>query len=632
MMMEQDLHPDVWALFEAACNGTITDDQVERLETVLHKDEQVCNSYLLYMRMHAQLFRTVCLERCRDKVLRSIQEPNPSVSTAIADSDDESRDGACVAPMPVPGLLSSILHGTIGYFSQEIPFSMLIATVVTALGLLAGSFVYVTHHNQLATDTSRPSGGTSNRAIAQADIEFVGHVTGMVDVKWSDINTSTEQGNGVPLGRKYALASGLMEITYDTGARVILQGPVTYEVSSRDGGFVSVGKLTASLEKKGTGIRGKRPETVNHNSSLSTLHSPLFTIKTPTATVTDLGTEFGVEVSNEGHTTSHVFRGSVKVQAVNASGKPEGDAQVLHQNESACIERDNPSGGNRMTVFRKSTKRVDFVRQIPKRTIKMFDLVDVVAGGNGFSGRRNASIDPTTGRRSTAVDIKQIKIDSSVLFTAANEDRYAIGDGKYHRVEELPFVDGVFIPDGSAGSVQVDSAGHVFDVFPKTVNYAPYLIWAGGAIPPARANISTTMNGIDYASKGHGLLFMHANLGIAFDLNAIRKANPGWTIARFLAVVANLEMISKAGTNVSADYWVLVDGHVRSRCFQINAYSGCIPITVPIKPDERFLTLVSTDGGNSMNHDHITFGDPRLELIKAYDRQATQKSDAKGGP
>ena len=32
----------------------------------------------------------------------------------------------------------------------------------------------------------------------------------------------------VSLGDKFALASGLMEITYDTGAKVILQGPVTY--------------------------------------------------------------------------------------------------------------------------------------------------------------------------------------------------------------------------------------------------------------------------------------------------------------------------------------------------------------------------------------------------------------------
>ena len=48
----------------------------------------------------------------------------------------------------------------------------------------------------------------------------------------------------VSLGDKFALRSGLMEITYDTGAKVILQGPVTYEVESKDGGYLSLGKLT----------------------------------------------------------------------------------------------------------------------------------------------------------------------------------------------------------------------------------------------------------------------------------------------------------------------------------------------------------------------------------------------------
>ena len=45
----------------------------------------------------------------------------------------------------------------------------------------------------------------------------------MVDCKWNG-------GSRVSLGQKCHLASGLMEITYDTGAKVILQGPVTYEV------------------------------------------------------------------------------------------------------------------------------------------------------------------------------------------------------------------------------------------------------------------------------------------------------------------------------------------------------------------------------------------------------------------
>ena len=111
----------------------------------------------------------------------------------------------------------------------------------------------------------------------------------------------------VSLGDKFALSSGLMEITYDTGAKVILQGPVTYEVESAAGGFLSVGKLTARLEKKvasGQWSVADNNETSNPQSpipdpSLSTIHHPLFTIKTPTAVVTDLGTEFGVEVDRQ---------------------------------------------------------------------------------------------------------------------------------------------------------------------------------------------------------------------------------------------------------------------------------------------------------------------------------------------
>jgi len=260
MTVERTPRSEVWTLFEAACNGTIDTDQAEQLDAILHEDEHACDSYLLYMRMHAQLFRTFCLERCRDKVLQSIQAPHSTASPAMSDEENKQHAGSDpeIVPPPAFGVFSHIWHGTVGFFSQEVPFSLLIATVVTALGLLAGSLVYVTHHRQIAAEVSPSETATPwNQKAISSDIEFVGRVTGMIDVKWSDINTSTEKGNGVPLGRKYALASGLMEITYDTGAKVILQGPVTYAVDSRDGGFLSVGKLTARLEKKRSGVRGQ---------------------------------------------------------------------------------------------------------------------------------------------------------------------------------------------------------------------------------------------------------------------------------------------------------------------------------------------------------------------------------------
>ena len=183
-----------------------------------------------------------------------------------------------------------------------------------------------------------------------------------------------------------------------------------------------------------------------------------------------------------------------------------------------------------------SAKPVNFVRQIPRFTTKTLDLVDVVAGGDGFSGQRNRGIDPTTGKLG----------ETQPVGFENGKWKFLVGDRRYHRVEQLPLVDGVFIPDGSRGSVQTDSAGHTYDGFAATSNETAGYVWAGGVVPspPGDDNlrsIPAKLGGIDYSSPGHGVLFMHANKGITFDLGAIRRANPGCKLVRFHAAVGNTE-------------------------------------------------------------------------------------------
>ena len=119
-----------------------------------------------------------------------------------------------------------------------------------------------------------------------------------------------------PWGRSIDLASGLMEIAYDTGAKVILQGPVTYSVEA-NGGYLTVGKLTGKLERKAEGGRGKAEEAGNQKSPFPFPPSP-FVVRTPTATVTDLGTEFGIEVKQNGVSEIHLLQGQVNVRRVDA--------------------------------------------------------------------------------------------------------------------------------------------------------------------------------------------------------------------------------------------------------------------------------------------------------------------------
>jgi hypothetical protein len=395
--------------------------------------------------------------------------------------DEQSASKPAHHNVPLSSLhfpsLSITLHGTVGYLSSDWPVAYLVATVIFAIGALIGSFVTVSHSTQSTQVAQQPS--PSGLPVAEPKMEFVGRITDMVDCMWADPKTETISGARVSLGREYALKSGLMEISYDTGAKVILQGPVTYEVESGSSGYLAIGKLTARVEKKVASgqrsVAGKsemsslatshkplatssNPQSLIPNPSLSTLHSPLFTIKTPAATVTDLGTEFGVEVDRQGRTVSRVFHGLVKVQILDDRGRSKGAGQLLRENESVQVAGEE---GERRIVVIPSAKSSSFIREIPKRTIKVIDLVDIVTGCDGVSKRHNRGIDPTSGQSASVMSMD-----------------YLSGDGQYHPVGGLAYVDGVFIPDGRRGAVQTDSAGHTFASFSPTANRTIGSVWA----------------------------------------------------------------------------------------------------------------------------------------------------------
>ena len=86
----------------------------------------------------------------------------------------------------------------------------------------------------------------------------------------------------------------------------------------------------------------------------------MFAVRTPTAVVTDLGTEFGVEVGKSGATAAHVFRGTVEVQPAADGDKPKWHVVRLVQNESVRIER--RQGDNEAKVYRGQADAAAFVR------------------------------------------------------------------------------------------------------------------------------------------------------------------------------------------------------------------------------------------------------------------------------
>ena len=340
-------------LSETACDECISESELTELDTALLANDAACRCYLDYYRLRVALRMELRAHQATRNVRQQIKN-----KTVLPDSSGfDLTQGESSFPGPF-GFLSTAFQGTIGYFSHEIPFSFLIGAVLTSLLVLVAWLVPVSSLTPIANTPSSIPSVNQRQFTSDSKIEIVGKITGMVDCKWADINTSTERGNSVLLGRKYTIASGLLEITYNTGAKVILQGPVTYEVES-NGGYLAVGKLTGKLEKK--------EERVASSNSQSLIPDP-FVIRTPTAVVTDLGTEFGVKVTKEGTTTSHVFRGSIRLQAVSGGDNPADEGRILHENQSArvAINTDNSSTGNVIAMLVASDKLAGFVREIPR--------------------------------------------------------------------------------------------------------------------------------------------------------------------------------------------------------------------------------------------------------------------------
>jgi hypothetical protein len=373
MTLSQPQIDEFRSLLARLADGPITPQEKERLNALLAADPRAQQMFADY----------AMLEACLEMVWTSGEG---QLTESCETAEPESVAGAL--PVLIEGVPDLQAPVSPLYSGGSFLFSYAAAVVIVGIGLLIGWAYQVSipcpEHGESAQLGPRPM---PTDVRAEPKIVFVGRITDTVECRRADSKTGTADYGYVALGQKYALASGLMEITYDTGAKVILQGPCVYKVESRAGGYLSRGRLTARIERKGERgeRRGERENStanyqssiVNHHSHsslpspLSSLPSPLFTVRTPTAKVADLGTEFGVEVDSSGGSVAHVYAGKVELIAVSSTEAEGAKAVRLEKNESARVV----VGKDRLAkVVRDAGPPDEFVRQMPRRVrIKLFN-------------------------------------------------------------------------------------------------------------------------------------------------------------------------------------------------------------------------------------------------------------------
>jgi hypothetical protein len=304
-------------LLDAACDGTLDESQFLDLEKTLDSDEE----------LRALFLNHICLRRKIHTLHRRKRACDAGLSRVQALLSDEAlRSGNTTPPTVAAASQLGMFGGGSNWCSvSDWIEAYMIATVVLAVGIVIGAFTYVSQPERSFVQSEKDAERRSETG-EKPQSAIVGRITGMVSCKLAQ-SSNLQEGSLVHVNDRFALTAGLMEITYKTGAKVVLDGPVTYEAESAFGGYLAIGKLTGRVEC----------ETAKG-----------FAIRTPTAIVTDIGTEFGVDVSQTGDTKSYVFRGVIEVQAFEKGIGVKGRAVRLAEHDSVVVTKN--ADGAALTV------------------------------------------------------------------------------------------------------------------------------------------------------------------------------------------------------------------------------------------------------------------------------------------
>ena len=394
----------------------------------------------------------------------------------------------------------------------------------------------------------------------------------------------TEPGQRMHLGQgRHALKRGLAHIRFDQGVEVVLEGPSTFEILSATELSLVKGRVFVRVQESGRG----------------------FQVKTAHADLIDLGTEFGVMADGSRDTQLFVITGEVEVHM---DRSPQaGNVPVVKAEEAVQISGQGPTVRPQPFDDQRLARQIDSHTGIVWRGERTLDLADLVAGGNGFgSGEPGHEIDPLTG------EFGSIESPAS--------DR--LGDYQYHGVPELPCVDGVFVPDGDQGPVQVTSESHLFEECPDTshIFFSEVLGCSMSQKGPmaGRSTQALILKGLAYGEGDRPAIFMHANLGLTFDLGAIRQGLASSRVIRRFESIVGISEDTNESQFGDADIYVLIDGRLvwSRRNMRVGQTQY---ITVPLPPQSQFLTLVTTDSHSRTTRadtfaDWCVFGNPKLVL------------------
>ena len=162
----------------------------------------------------------------------------------------------------------------------------------------------------------------------------LGRLTRTVNANWQDASGQIVQGCELYAG-PVKLLSGLAEVRYENGVKMIIEGPAEVGFESLEQIYLGSGKVVVNISES--------------------LEDKKFSVRTDSCSVVDYGTVFGTFVQNDGQVKVDVFEGSVSLRD---SFNP------LSYNESLLLKKgDSGQVSNDGSLSKTNFKVSDFVRE-----------------------------------------------------------------------------------------------------------------------------------------------------------------------------------------------------------------------------------------------------------------------------
>ncbi|MFO0790795.1 MAG: LamG-like jellyroll fold domain-containing protein [Pirellulales bacterium] len=170
---------------------------------------------------------------------------------------------------------------------------------MTAFSIAATALIAVSVWSLWGQNRELPRAAAPANQPAEFGDDAIARVKRKIDCDWSDDRWQAASSGRVRPGQLITLNKGLLVLEFKSGAEVTLNGPATLVAISEMGAKLVKGELSARVPPPAHGFR----------------------IETHAGDFVDLGTEFGLLVSEDGEVQTHVFKGEVEAQSPAGQGK-----------------------------------------------------------------------------------------------------------------------------------------------------------------------------------------------------------------------------------------------------------------------------------------------------------------------